>query len=152
MLNFITSLFGGGGTALDQNLVSRIRDNLKREPSDQLRAMLEPGAADKWSPEAVHAARLLLDQRAKKFAPEPVYRTVPRTEHEQAAREQQAVAPRFNRSLLALDVGSRVYCHWRGQFGTIIRWQDEKEEFYIRYDNGDGDWADLSTFEAAQRS
>lgn len=149
MLNFIKSLFGGTDASLDQNLVSRIRNNLRREPSDQLRAMLEPGAADKWSPEALHAARLLLAQRARKFAPEPepVYRTVPRTEHEQTAREQGAVAPRFNRRLLALDVGSCIYCHWRGQYGTIIRWQDEKEEFYVRYDNGEGDWVDLSMFE-----
>lgn len=60
----------------------------------------------------------------------PVTRTVPRTEHEQSAREQEAVAPGFDRRLLALDVGCRVYCRWRGQVGTIIRWDDEKKEFY----------------------
>jgi len=148
MLNFLKSLFGGGADALlDHDLATRILDNLKREPSDQLREMLNPRSADKWSQEALHAARLLLDQRAKKLAPEPVYRTVPRTEHEQAAREREAVAPRFDRRLLTLDVGSRVYCHWRGQSGTIIRWHDEKEEFYVRYDNGEGAWADLSMLE-----
>src|SRR5262245_5555651 len=148
MLRFVTSLFGVGATApLDHDLVARIRDNLKREPSDQLHAMLDPSGADKWSPEAVHAARLLLEQRAQNLAPEPVYRTAPRTAHEQAARERGTVAPRFNRSLLALDVGSRIYCRWRNQVGTIIRWDDEKEEFYIRYDNGDGDWATFSMFE-----
>jgi hypothetical protein len=148
MLNFLKSLLGVGAAApLDRDLVAHIRDNLKREPSDQLLAMLDPSAADKWSPEAVHAARLLLEQRAQKLAPEPVYRTAPRTAHEQAARERETVAPRFNRRLLALDVGSRVYCRWRNQDGTIIRWDDEKEDFYIRYENGDGDWATFSMFE-----
>jgi hypothetical protein len=148
MLRFVKSLFGFGATApLDHGLVARIRDNLRREPSEQLRAMLDPSAADKWSPEAVQAARLLLDQRAQHRAPEPAYRTSPRTADEQAARERGAVAPRFNRVLLALDVGSRVHCRWRNQAGTIIRWDDETEEFYIRYDNGDGDWATLSMFE-----
>src|SRR5262245_8865522 len=81
MLNFLKSLFGGGADALlDHDLATRILDNLKREPSDQLREMLNPRSADKWSQEALHAARLLLDQRAKNLAPEPVYRTVPRTE------------------------------------------------------------------------
>jgi len=148
MLNFFKSLFGGRSDgALDHNLVARILDNLKREPSDQLRAMLDQSAADKWSPEALHAACLLLDRRAQGLDPEPVYRTVPRTEREQAARERGAVAPRFNRRLLALDVGSRVHCGWRNQVGTIIRWDDEKEDFYIRYDNGDGDWTTFSMFE-----
>jgi hypothetical protein len=132
---------------LDHDLVARILDNLKREPSDELRAMLDPAAAGKWSPEALHAARLVLDRRAKNLAPEPVYGTVPRAAHEQVARDQEAVAPRFDRRLLALDVGSRVYCKWRRQVGTIIRWQDDKEEFYIRYHDGNGDWADVSMFE-----
>ena len=148
MLNFLKSLFGiGSDASLDHDLVAQILDNLKREPSDQLRTMLDPSSVDRWSPEALHAARLLLDERAKGLAPEPVYRTEPRTAQEQAAREQEPVAPRFDRRLLALDVGSHVYCRWRGQVGIIIRWQDDKEEFYIRYGNGDGDWANLSMFE-----
>jgi hypothetical protein len=95
----------------------------------------------------VEAARLLLDQRSKGLAPEPVYRTVPRSEQDQRAREREAVAPGFPRQVLALDVGSRVYCRWRGQAGTIIRWQDEEERCYIRYDNGEGEWATLGMFE-----
>jgi hypothetical protein len=147
MLRFVKSLFGVGANApLDHDLVARIQDNLKREPSDQLHAMLDPATADKWSPEALQAARLMLEKRAQNLAPEPVYRTVPRTADEQAARERETVAPRFNRSLLALDVGSRVYCRWRNQDGTIIRWDDKKEEFYIRYENGDGDWVTYSKF------
>src|SRR5262245_16275249 len=110
MRNFFRSLFGGGaGAPLDQDLVARVLENLKREPADQLRAMLDQASADKWSPEALHAARLLLDRRAQNLDPEPAYRTVPRTELEQAARERSPVAPRFDRRLLALDVGSRVY-------------------------------------------
>src|SRR5262245_26160290 len=148
MRNFLKSLFGiGSDESLDHELLARILDKLKREPSDQLRTMFDPLSADRWSPEALHAARQLLDERAKGLTPEPVYRTIPRAAHEQAAREQEPVAPRFNRRLLAMDVGSRVYCRWRGQSGTIIRWQDDTEEFYIRYDNGDGDWANLSMFE-----
>jgi hypothetical protein len=148
MLSFIKSILGiGAAASLDNDLVAHIRDSLKREPSEQLHAMLDPSAAGKWSAEAVQAARLLLEQRAQNLAPEPVYRTVPRTAHEQATRESETVAPRFNRKLLALDVSSRIYCRWRNQEGTIIRWDDKKEEFYIRYDNGEGDWATFSMFE-----
>jgi hypothetical protein len=147
MLNFVKSFFRGGADApVDHDLVARILNKLEREPSGHLRAMLDPCAAGHWSPEALHAARLLLDRRAQNLAPEPVYRTVPRTGAEQAAWEQQAVAPRFDRRLLALDVGSHVYCGWRGKAGTIVRWHDAKEEFYICYDDGDGDWANLSMF------
>lgn len=148
MLNFIRSLFSvGADPSLDRALVTRILDNLAREPSDQLHAMLDESPADKWSPEARYAASVLLDRRAKGLAPEPVYRTAPRPADEQATREQEQVAPRFDRRLLALDVGSRVYCRWRARDGIIIRWDDKKEEFYIRYDSGDGDWADLGMFE-----
>jgi hypothetical protein len=150
MMNFLKRLFGGGpDTSLDNALVARIFDNLTIEPSEQLREVLAQGVDRKgnWSAEAVEAARLLLDRRSKGLAPEPVYRTVPRSEQDQSAREREAVAPRFPRQLLALDVGSRVYCGWRGQAGTIIRWQDEEERFFIRYDNGEGEWANLGMFE-----
>jgi hypothetical protein len=150
MLNFLKTLFGGGpDTPLDSALIARVVDNLRTEPSEQLREVLVQGVNRKgsWSAEAVEAARLLLDQRSKGLAPEPVYRTVPRTAGEQAAREREAVAPGFSRDLLALDVGSHVYCRWRGQAGTIIRWQDEEERFYIRYENGEGEWATLGMFE-----
>ena len=133
--------------ALDNDLVARILDNLKMEPSEQLREMLPQSTAGKWCPEALRAARLLLDQRSNKMAPEPVYRTVPRAEQDQSSREREAVAPGFSRQLLALDVGCRVYCRWRGESGTIIRWHDEEERFYIRYDNGEGEWATLGMFE-----
>jgi hypothetical protein len=112
-----------------------------------LRACLAQFSGDKWSPEALQAARLILDQRSNQAAPEPVYRTVPRAGQDQLAREAEAVAPGFSRQLLALDVGSRVYCRWRAESGTIIRWHDEEERFYIRYDNGEGEWATLGMFE-----
>jgi hypothetical protein len=150
MLNFLKKLFGGGPDApLDNALVAKIVDNLKIEPSEQLREILAQGVDrnGNWSAEAVEAARLLLDQRSKNLAPEPVYRTVPRAAQDQLCREREAVAPGFSRQLLALDVGSCVYCHWRDQAGTIIRWQDEEERFYIRYDNGEGEWATLGMFE-----
>jgi hypothetical protein len=150
MLNFLKMLFGGGtDTSQNTDLVARIIDNLKNEPSEQLREILVQGVdrEGNWSPEAVEAARLLLEQRSKGLAPEPVYRTVPRTEQEQSSRNREAVAPGFSRNLLALDVGSCVYCHWRDQTGIIIRWQDEEERFFIRYDNGEGEWATLGMFE-----
>jgi hypothetical protein len=150
MMNFLKRLFGGGSeTPLDKTLVARVVGNLKIEPSERLREILAQGIDRRgsWSAEAVEAARLLLDQRSKNLAAEPVYRTVPRSEQDQSSREREAVAPGFSRQLLALDVGSRVYCRWRGQTGTIIRWQDEEERFYIRYDNGEGDWATLGMFE-----
>jgi hypothetical protein len=148
MLNFLKRLFGGGSeTRLDNALVARIVDNLKIEPSEQLREILAQPAEGNWSPEAVEAARLLLEQRSKDLIPGPVYRTVPRAEQEQSSRQREAVASGFSRELLALDVGSRVYCPWRDQAGTIIRWQDEEERFYIRYDNGEGEWATLGMFE-----
>ena len=149
MMNFLRTLFGGGSdtSQLDSDLVARILDNLKREPSEQLREMLDSSAAGNWSGEALQAARLLLEQRASNRAPEPVYRTVPRSEQDQASREREAVAPGFSRHLLALDVGSRVYCRWRDASGTIIRWDDEEERCYIRYDNGEGEWVTLGMFE-----
>jgi hypothetical protein len=136
-----------GDTPLDNDLVERILDNLRIEPSEQVREMLAQSSTGKWSPEALQAARLLLDQRLNNTAPEPVYRTVPRAAQEQCSREREATAPGFSRHLLALDVGSRVYCIWRHQSGTIIRWHDETEQFYIRCDNGEGEWANLGMFQ-----
>jgi hypothetical protein len=133
-------------TPLDHDLVAKVLDNLQREPSEHLREMLAQSSAGKWSPEALQAARLLLERRSDKNAPEPVYRTVPRAEQDQSSREREAVASGFSRQLLALDVGSRVYCRWRDQTGTIIRWQDEEERFYIRFDDGEGEWATLGMF------
>jgi hypothetical protein len=148
MMNFLKRLFGGRhDTPFDNDLVARILDNLKVEPSEQLRDMLAQSSTGKWSPEALQAARLLLDQRSNNLAPEPVYRIAPRAEQAQASREREAVASGFSRQLLALDVGSRVYCRWRDQSGTIIRWHDEEERLYIRYDSGDGEWATLGMFE-----
>ncbi len=49
--------------------------------------------------------------------------------------------------LLSLDVGSRIYCRWRDQSGTIIRWQDDEERFYVRFDNDMGEWATLGMCE-----
>jgi hypothetical protein len=150
MMNFLKKLIGGGcDTPLDDALVARIVDSLKIEPSEQLREILAEGVdrGGNWSPEAVEAARLLLEQRSNNLAPEPVYRTVPRTQQEQAARASEALAPGFQRRLLALDVGSRVYCQWRNEAGTIIRWHDAEERFYIRYDDGQGEWATLGMFE-----
>src|SRR5262245_60351681 len=138
MINYLKRLFGVGDNApFDHDLVAKILDNLKIEPSEQLREMLAHSASGNWSPEALQAARLLLDQRSKNLAPEPVYRTVPRTEHDQTLREREAIAPGISRRALTYDVGSRVYCRWRDESGTIIRWNDEKERCYIRYDNGE---------------
>ena len=66
------------GTPLDDDLVARIAESLKKEPSEQLREMLAQPVGDQWSPEALRAARLVLDERSKQTTPEPVYRTVPR--------------------------------------------------------------------------
>jgi hypothetical protein len=150
MLNFLKLLFGRRPhTSLNPGLVAGILDTLKIEPSEQLREILTQGVdrGGKWSPEAVEAASLLLEQRSQGLAPEPVYRTAPRTEQEQSSRAREAVAPAFSRNLLALDVGSWIYCRWRDQTGIIIRWQDEEERFYIPYDNGEGEWATLGMFE-----
>ena len=133
-------------TPLDNDLVARILDNLKSDPSEQLREMLASLSRGRCSPEALQAARLLLAQRVTKTAPEPVYRTAPRAERVQSSRAREAVAPGFSRDLLSLDVGSRVYCRWRGESGTIICWDDEKERFFIRLDNGEGEWATLGMF------
>jgi len=133
-------------TPLDNDLVARIFDNLKSDPSEHLREMLAPSSRGRWSPEALQAAHLLLDQRLTKTAPEPVYRTAPRAEEYQSSRVREPVAPGFSRDLLSLDVGSRAYCQWRGERGTIICWDDENERFFIRLDNGEGEWATLSMF------
>ena len=178
-------------TPLDNDLVARILDNLKVEPSEQLRDMLAQGAGDIWSPEALKAASLLLEQRTNGIAPEPVYRTtpaiVPAERLSRGWRSGDAVlAPGFSGLLslgkdwlfagrmgeildqsayiyfyngergwvpladvkpLTIDVGTRLYCRWRDQTGTIIRWQDEQERFYIRFDDGQGEWATLGKIE-----
>jgi hypothetical protein len=134
-------------TSLDDDLVARIVETLKKEPSEQLRELLAQPAGDKWSPEALQAARLVLDERSKQTTPEPVFRTVPRPRKDQLAREGEAAAPGISRHLLMLDVGHRVYCRWRAEPGTIIRWHDEEDRFYIRYDNGEGEWATLGMFD-----
>ena len=61
MRNFLKSLFGiGSCESLDHELLARVLEKLKREPSDQLRTMFEPSSGkDKWSPEAIYAARQL---------------------------------------------------------------------------------------------
>jgi hypothetical protein len=170
-------------TLLDNDLVARIIDNLKTESSEQLREILAQSTADKWSPEAVKAARLLLAQRANNEAPEPVYRTVPRQEqgYEDWQTGDSILAPGYSGLFLTgtlspgkvgeirgesayiyfyngergwvplqdvlpltIDVGSRVYCLWRGKTGTIVRWDDDQDRFYVRYDDGEGYWAPLA--------
>jgi hypothetical protein len=183
-------------TPLDHDLVARIVENLKVEPSEQLRDMLARGAGDIWSPEALKAASLLLEQRTNGIAPEPVYRTtpaiVPADQLSRGWRSGDAVlAPGFSGLLslgkdwlfagrmgeirdqsayiyfyngergwvpladvqpLTIDVGTRLYCRWRDQTGTIIRWQDEQERFYIRFDDGQGEWATLGKIEVPNQA
>jgi hypothetical protein len=183
-------------TPLDNDLVARILDNLKVEPSEQLREMLAQGAGDIWSPEALKAASMLLEQRTQGTAAEPVYRTTPAiVPSEELSREWRSgdavLAPGFSglRSLgkdwlfagrlgeitdqsayiyfyngergwvpladikpLTIDVGTRLYCRWRDQTGTIIRWQDEQERFYIRFDDGQGEWATLGKIEVPNQA
>src|SRR5262249_24076145 len=49
-------------------------------------------------------------------------------------------------------VGMRLYCRWRDQTGTIIRWQDEQERFYIRFDDEQGEWATLGKIEVPNQA
>jgi hypothetical protein len=190
-------------TPLDHALVARILENLRIEPSEHLREILAQPAAGDWSPEAMEAARLLLDQRSRGVAPEPVYRTgatVSRTDQglpSESLRPGDAVlAPgffvprgfsflvflgRFWRRAwlypgrigeikgraayvyydngdrgwvrladvrpLVLDVGTRLCCPWRRQIGTIThttQGQAKDERFYLRYDDGHGEWLTLA--------
>src|SRR5262245_47792768 len=182
------------GTPLDDDLVARIVENLQIEPSEQLREMLDQPDEGYWSPEALQAARLLLEQRSAGLAAEPKCRTTPLLAHadqdpsSRVLREGDTVlAPSFSlpagfSALLflarifgracgsigsigeirghaayiyyyngkrgwvrlgdvkpfTLDVGTRLYCRWRGTSGTIIRCRDEDERLYIRYDDGQG--------------
>lgn len=189
-------------TPFDNDLLDRILENLKSEPSEQLRKMLANPGVDIWSPEALHAARRLLEQRSQGIAAEPKYRTVPTVVPEEPFRSpgelwtgDKVLAPGFsvprgfswllflgrllgrgtlfpgiiqgmrehaayviyyngNRGWvrladvhpLALDVGSRLYCSWRGETGTISHCQDEDEKFYIRYDDGHAEWVTLKQY------
>jgi len=179
-------------TPLDNDLVARILDNLKVEPSEQLREMLAHGPGDIWSPEALKAASLLLEQRTNGIAPEPVYRTtpaiVPAEQLSRGRRSGDAVlapllslgkgwlfagrlgeirdqsayiyfyngergwVPLADVQPLSIDVGTHLYCRWRDQTGTIIRWQDEQERFYIRFDDGQGEWATLGKIEVPNQA
>jgi hypothetical protein len=189
-------------TPLDNALVARILENLRIEPSEHLREMLAQPGADNWSPEALQAARLLLDQRSRGVAPEPVYRTGPTVSRADPGRPSEGLRtgdpvfatgfslPRgFSWGLflgqflgrawlypgrigeikdqaayiyydngnrgwvnladvrpLALDLGTRLYCPRRRQTGTIThttQGQDKDERFYLRYDDGQGEWLTL---------
>jgi hypothetical protein len=60
---------------LDDDLVAAILVNLKDKPSAHLQEMVAAPGGGHWSPEAVHAAGLLLDRRSRGEADEPVVRT-----------------------------------------------------------------------------
>jgi hypothetical protein len=66
-----------GDEPLDDDLVAAITARLRDEPSDHLRQMLAADGGGHWSPEAVRAARLILDRRAGGAAAEPVVVPVP---------------------------------------------------------------------------
>jgi hypothetical protein len=188
---------------LDENLVRKIVERFKIEPSDQLQAIVDQPEGGAWSPEAMQAARFLLDQRAKGAADEPVCRTTPLESDAQRGKDcwtmaegDTVLAPSFSvpaglswmlflgrffgRSETSLgkigeirggaayiyyfsgrrgwvrfedlepatlDVGTRLFCHWRHMSGTILRWRDEDERFYIRYDDGQGEWVKLDMSE-----
>lgn len=73
---------------LDDQLVARIAEELKGEPSEQLWEIyaLRGYRGGDWSLEAVEAARLLLEQRARSRAPESVYRSGPRPDRDHSTR------------------------------------------------------------------
>ncbi len=123
-------------TPLDNDLVARIIDNLKDDPSEKLREMLARADNGKWSPEALEAARLLLDQRSKGTAPEPVYQTV-----QAAARTEQGESSRGCKTgdpVLAPALGGRAYLY-PGMIGEI-----RGQSAYIYFDNGDRRWVSLT--------
>jgi hypothetical protein len=189
-------------TPLDDALVARILENLRIEPSEHLREILAQPTADNCSPEALQAAWLLIDQRSRGVAPEPVYRTGPMASLADPGRSSEGLrtgdpvfAPGFslprgfswllflggflgrawlypgrigeikrqaayiyydngNRGWvrladvrpLALDLGTRLYCSRRRQSGTIThttQGPDKDERFYLRYDDGQGEWLTL---------
>src|SRR5205807_2870688 len=123
-------------TPLDNGLVAQILDNLKDHPSENLRKMLARADEDKWSPEALEAARLLLDQRSKGTAPEPVYQTVPAAAS--AERAQSSRGCKIGDAVLAPSLGGRAYLY-PGMIGEV-----KGGSAYIYFDNGDRRWVSLT--------
>jgi hypothetical protein len=121
---------------LDEGLVARILDSLKDHPSELLREMLARPDEDKWSPEAFEAARLLLDQRSKGTAPEPVFETA--RPAASAERVQSPGGCKTGDAVLAPSLGGRAYLY-PGMIGEI-----KGESAYVYFDNGDRRWVSLT--------
>jgi hypothetical protein len=121
---------------LDKDLVAGILDNLKDHPSEILHEMVVRAEEDKWSPEALEAARLLLDQRSKGTAPEPVYETVPAAAS--AERAQSPPGCNTGDAVLAPSFGGRAYLY-PGMIEEI-----KGQSGYIYFDNGDRRWVSLA--------
>lgn len=137
-------------TPLNDELVGRILENLKSEPSDHLHDMLTRPGDDQWSPEALAAARLLLAQRASGTAAEPVYRTAPisvRRGHQEPSRPLRTgdavLAPDFSlpRGFARLLFLARLFQSGHllpGKLGEI-----SSQAAYIYYYSGKRGWVRL---------
>src|SRR5262245_44111817 len=138
-------------TPFDNDLLARIIENLKIESSENLRKMLDPADRTDWSPEALQAARLLLDERSKGLAAEPEWRATPRrvpADQEppsQVLKEGDTVlAPAFRlpagfRALLFLGRFFGRACSSIGTIGEI-----RGHAAYIYCYNGDRGWVRLA--------
>jgi hypothetical protein len=123
-------------TPLDDDLVAVVLDNLKDHPSEVLREMVARSDGDEWSPEALEAARLLLDRRSKGTAPEPDYQTAPR-----AGGVGQAQPPR---ELQAGDAVLAPALGGRAQLYPGVIGESRGDSVYIYFDNGDRRWVALA--------
>lgn len=135
---------------LDNDLVARIAKNLEVEPSARLREIAAQPASDLWSPEALTAARLLLERRAHGIAAEPAYRTTPAfmsAEHSPCARGWRngdtVLAPRFSlpRGFSALLFLAR---YWRSKRLKAAKiGETSGKAAYVYFYNGSRGWVRL---------
>jgi hypothetical protein len=135
---------------LDDDLVAKILENLRVEPSQHLREMLAQPSGDRWSPEALEAARRLLDQRSNGLAAEPVYRTASaagRLAPDQRERDFRAgdgvLAPGFSvpRGFSALVFLGRFL--GRAHLHPARVGEVKGKAAFVYYYNGDRGWVRL---------
>jgi len=146
MRKFLKSLFGvGSAGALDLGLVESIRGNLRRRTHRPTTCYV--GALSTQANGLQKRCRqpACCSNNGNGGCARPVYRTV-RALLTSKLHERKKQSPQGSTRSVSRWTWAVALLPVRKQDGTIIRWDDEKDEFYVRFDNGEGDWTALREF------